>query len=197
MTPATILLRWSRFFEAVVACLALVSAWLALPTLILFTTLNVAGRWVGIGESATLYELGGDLFFLLVMSSFGHAYLRDGHVRVDIFRSRLEPRVIAWIELAGCLLVVMPLSWFLVEDGAEAARAAFVQGERAGALKDLPLQWLVKASVPLGFLGLFLAAAAVTARNVLFLLGVPGMPAPSGNSARRGGTRRVGPIDAL
>ena len=55
--------------------------------------------------------------------------------------------------------------------------------ERASALADLPLQWLVKASVPLGFLGLLLAAACVTVRNIVFLLGAQDAPSPSGHGA--------------
>lgn len=179
-------LRWSRILERSVACLALAFAWLALPLLILFTVLNVAGRWFRLGGSGLLYELGGDLFFVMVMLSFGYAYLRDGHVRVDIFRGRFAPRAVAWIELVGCLVIVIPLSWFLVDYGADVARAALAQGERASALGDLPLQWLVKASVPLGFLGLLLAAACVTVRNVLFLLGAQGAPSPSGDNAPHG-----------
>ncbi|HET8578676.1 MAG TPA: TRAP transporter small permease subunit, partial [Methylomirabilota bacterium] len=171
MTTSNTLLRWSRILDRSVASLALAFAWLALPLLILFTVLNVAGRWFRVGDSAALYELRGDLFFTLVMLSFGYAYLRDGHVRVDIFRGRFTPRTVASIELVGCLAIVMPLSAFLVDYGANAAWAAFAQGERAGAFGDLPLQWLVKASVPLGFLGLLLAAVCVTGRNILFLLG--------------------------
>ena len=162
--------------------LALAFAWLALPLLILFTVLNVAGRVLRLGGSAALYEAGGDLFFVLVMMSFGYAYLRDGHVRVDIFRGRLAPGAVASIELVGCLAIVMPLSWFLVAYGVEAAWVAFVQGERTSALGDLPLEWLVKAGVPLGFLGLLLAAACVTVRNALFLLGTGDAPAPGGDA---------------
>jgi TRAP-type mannitol/chloroaromatic compound transport system permease small subunit len=190
MTTSAALLRWSRILERSVACLAFGFAWLALPLLILFTALNVAGRWFRLGESAVLYELGGDLFFVLVMLSFGYAYLRDGHVRVDIFRGWITPRAVASIELVGCLAIVTPLSCFLVDYGAYAAWAAFVQGERASAFGDLPLQWLVKASVSLGFLGLFLAAAVITVRNILFLLGMQGAPSPGGDNALDGS--RVG-----
>jgi len=186
MTTSAVLLRWSRILEISVAGLALAFAWLALPLLILFTVLGVASRWFGVGETTALYELGGDLFFVLVMLSFGYAYLQDGHVRVDIFRGRLAPRVVASIELVGCLVIVTPLSWFLVDYAVDAAWTAFVQGERAGAFGDLPLQWLVKASVALGFLGVLLAAACVTVRNILFLLGTCGAPSPSNDDALYG-----------
>jgi TRAP-type mannitol/chloroaromatic compound transport system permease small subunit len=181
MAISTALLRWSRTLEGVVAGLALALAWLSLPLLILFAVLSAADRWFRLGGSGALYELSGDLFFVMVMLSFGYAYLRDGHVRVDIFRDRLSPRAVAWVELVGCLAVVIPLSSFLVAYGADAAGAALLQGERAAALGDLPLQWLVKAAVPIGFLGLLTAAACVTLRNICFLLGERGAPSPGGD----------------
>lgn len=182
MTTSALLLRGSRILDRAVAALALAFAWVALPLLILFPVFSVAGRQFRFG-SESLYELGGNLFFVLVMLSFGYAYLRDGHVRVDVFRSRLTLQRIAWIELLGCLVIVIPLSWFLVDFGAEAAWRAFAHGERASGLADLPLQWLIRASVPLGFLGLLLAAVSVALRNLLFLLGTHGAPAPEGDDA--------------
>ena len=143
--------------------------------------LNVAGRWLPLGGTAALYELGADLFFALVMLSFGCAYLLDGHVRVDIFRGRFGLRCIAWIELLGCLGIAIPLSWVLVSYGGEGAWRAFAQGERG--VGDLPVQWIVKASVPLGFLGLLLAAFCVAIRNALFLLGRHDAPSPGGDVA--------------
>jgi len=187
VTISVVLLRGCRMLDRSVTCLALAFAWLALPLLILLTVLNVAGRWIPLGGMEAFYDLGSDLFFTLVMLSFGYAYVADGHVRVDVVRGRLSPRRIASIELLGCLGIVIPLSWFLVDFGLDAARHAFSQGERG--VGDLPLQWVVRASVPLGFLGLLLAAASAAIRNALFLLGaqVAPAPAPEGVGDRPGG----------
>lgn len=178
MTGSTVLSRWSRMLDRLVTRLTLGVAWVVLPLLILLTVVNVVGRQFHAVGSDMLSDLGSDLFFVLVMLSFGHAYLRDGHVRVDILRGRLPPRSIAWLELFGCVVIVIPLSGFLVGYGTDAAWRALAQGERAGAFGDLPLQWLVKASVPLGFLALLLAAVCVTIRNALVLLGMEEVDAP-------------------
>lgn len=173
-----------RFLERVsvgldrfVAGLSLAAAWLALPLLVIVSVFHVVGRQFRDVGSESLYELGSALFFALVMFSLGYAYLRDGHVRVDVVRERLPARWIAWIELAGCLLVLVPLSSVLIAYGAGAAWGAFVRGERAEAL-DWLAPWAVKAAVPLGFLLLLLAGVSVTIRNALFLSGRARSPAP-------------------
>lgn len=165
-----------------VSRLTLGFSWFALLLLITVTVVHVVGRQFGDVGSGTLYEAGSELFFALVMLSFGYAYLRDGHVRIDILRDRMRARWLAWIELAGCLAILMPLSGYLIVYGGESAWMAWAQGERSGALLDLPLQWIVKATVPLGFLLLLLAGVSVVVRNGLFLLGREDGPAPGGTA---------------
>lgn len=174
--------RVSRGIDRWVSRLTLGFAWFALPLLIVVTVVHVVGRQFGDVGSGTLYELGSELFFALVMLSFGYAYLRDGHVRIDIVRDRMRARWLAWIELVGCLVILTPLSGYLIVYGGESAWLAFTQGERSGALMDLPLQWVVKATVPLGFLLLLLAGVSVVIRNFLFLLRREDGPAPGGKA---------------
>lgn len=174
--------RLSIGIDRWVSRLTLGFAWFALPLLIVVTLVHVVGRQFYDVGSGTLYELGSELFFALVMLSFGYAYLRDGHVRIDILRDRMRARWLAGIEVFGCLAILMPLSGYLIVYGAESAWLAWAQGERSGALMDLPLQWVVKATVPLGFLVLLLAGVSVVVRNWLFLLGREDGPAPGGKA---------------
>lgn len=180
--PIEAIARLGRGLDRWVSRLALGFAWVALPLLIVLTVVHVVGRQFGRVGSSTLYEAGAELFFALVMLSFGYAYLRDGHVRIDILRDRMRARWLAGIELAGCLAILMPLSGYLIVYGSEAAWLAFTQGERSDALLDLPLRWVIKATVPLGFLLLLLAGVSVVIRNVLFLLGREAGPAPGGRA---------------
>jgi TRAP-type mannitol/chloroaromatic compound transport system permease small subunit len=170
--------RLSDALDRWVSRLSLGMAWLALISLMALMLFHVIGRQFRDVSSEALAELGADLFFGLVMFSFGYAYLRDGHVRVDVFRDRLPARWIAWMEILGCLTILMPLSSVLILRGWEAAWLSLVQGERPSALTDLPVQWIVKATVPIGFLLLLLSALCVTMRNVLFLVGREPTPAP-------------------
>lgn len=170
--------RLSDALDRLVSRLTLCVAWFALLSLVVLTLFHVIGRQFRDVSSEALAELSADLFFSLVMLSFGYAYLRDGHVRVDVFRDRLPARWIAWLEILGCLTILIPLSSLLVLRGAEAAWLSLVQGERPSAMTDLPVEWIIKAAVPIGFLLLLLSGLCVMIRNVLFLIGQERAPAP-------------------
>jgi TRAP-type mannitol/chloroaromatic compound transport system permease small subunit len=160
-------------------------AWLLLASLLVVTAVHVLGRqFVDVGSEA-LSELAGDLFFALAMVSFGFAYLEDGHVRVDVLRESFSARRLAWIELLGCLLIAVPLGCLLVDYGGRSAWVSIVQRERSIAILDLPLQWVVKAAVPLGFLFFLLSAVSIAIQNWLFLLGHEPSPAPRGDRGGR------------
>jgi len=94
----------------------------------------------------------------------------------------MSKRRIAWIELFGGLAILVPLSGLLVVYGGQAAWLSFRQGERVGGL-DLPFEWVLKATVPLGFLLLLLSAASAALRNALFLRGQAEGLAPQGEDA--------------
>jgi len=141
----------------------------ALPLIIICGMGTVVGRHLRIGPSAELKELESILFFAILMLSFGYAYLRNAHVRIDIVSQHVPVRTRAAIELLGCVAVVFPFCLVLMWDGGESAWRSFAQGERL-AIGDWPLQWLVRLAVPLGALLLLAAAVAISARCLLLLL---------------------------
>lgn len=170
--------RLSRGLDRLVSGFTLAVAWMALPSLIVLTLFHVAGRQFRDVSSEALAQGEVDLFFAFVMLSFGYAYLRDGHVRVDVFRDRMGGTCTAWIEIFGCLAILVPLSCLLMFRGAASTWLSFAQGERSGFLADLPYEWLIKASVPFGFTLLLLAGLCVVLRNALFLMGTEAAQAP-------------------
>jgi TRAP-type mannitol/chloroaromatic compound transport system permease small subunit len=143
---------------------------LAIPLMVACGAWLVFGRHLRIGPDADLKEAIGLAFFLLVMGSFGYAYLRDAHVRVDLASRHFSAKTRAAIELAGCIGVLMPICGLLIWHGAEATWRSFVQAERL-AVSDLPLQWLVRLGVPAGALLLLAAAICICARCLRTLRG--------------------------
>jgi len=156
--------------ERAIAAISLGIARLAIPLMILLGAGLVFGRHLRIGPDADLKEAIGLSFFLLVMGSFGYAYLCDAHVRVDTASRHFSARARAAIELIGCIAVLMPICGVLIWYGAEAAWLSFQQGERL-AVSELPLQWLVRLGVPAGALLLLAAALCVCARCIRTLRG--------------------------
>jgi hypothetical protein len=93
----------------------------------------------------------------------------------------------AWFNLL-CLIAVtatdvtilLPICAILIYHGADSALTAFLGGETPEAFSGLPIQWVVKSTVPIGYLLLFLSGTCVMTRNFLFLIGKEPAPAPQG-----------------
>lgn len=80
--------RLSRRLDWFVSGLTLAVGWVVILVLIFLMLFHVLGRQVQDVRSEARAEIAADRFFILVMLSFGYAYLRDGHVRVDVLRHR-------------------------------------------------------------------------------------------------------------
>ncbi|HEV8094181.1 MAG TPA: TRAP transporter small permease subunit [Burkholderiales bacterium] len=156
--------------ERAIAAVSLFIARLTIPLLVVLGAWLVPGRHLRFGPDADLKEMMALAFFVLVMGSFGYAYLSDAHVRVDLASRRMAARTRAVIELAGCVAVLMPICAILIWYGGDAAWRSYLQAEHL-AMSDLPLQWLVRLAVPASALLLLAAAVCVCARCVRILLG--------------------------
>lgn len=155
--------------ERVIAAISLFIARLTIPLLVVLGAWLVPGRHLRFGPDADLKEMMALAFFVLVMGSFGYAYLSDAHVRVDLMSRRMAARTRAVIELAGCVAVLMPICAILIWYGGDAAWRSYLQAEHL-AMSDLPLQWLVRLAVPASALLLLAAAVCVCGRSVRTLL---------------------------
>jgi len=160
--------------------ITLACAWFNLLSLIAVTATDVTIRQIAHVGSDKLKEIESSLFLALVMTSLGYTYLRDGHVRIDIFREKMSARTRALVELMGCLTILLPICAILIYHGADSALTAFLGGETPEAFSGLPIQWVVKSTVPIGYLLLFLSGTCVMTRNFLFLIGKEPAPAPQG-----------------
>jgi len=63
--------------------------------------------WIWLQESVTYMHAA--LFLVGAAYTLGH----EGHVRVDIFYQRFTPRVRAWVDLGGSLLLLLPVCLFI------------------------------------------------------------------------------------
>jgi len=111
-----------------------------------------------------LYSAG----FLLGMS---FAYAGDNHVRVDVIHERLSARHQAWIELYGILLFLLPFIALILIYSLPFVADSYAFGEVSQAPGGLPLRWLIKAALPLGFGLLLLTTIARLNRVWVFLFG--------------------------
>src|SRR5262245_19036563 len=58
--------------------------------------------------STPIQELEWHLHGALFLFWLGYAYVRNVHVRIDVFTANLSPRKAAWLELAGIFAFAIP-----------------------------------------------------------------------------------------
>lgn len=188
------LLTISNGIDAGLGAIARVFGWcfLILMTVIVFDIvtrkigfqLSIFGLDLG---STRLQELEWHLHAFLYLTWIAFCYVRNAHVRIDVFTSGLSPRRHAWLELLGCaifaapyLVVALPHSWaFFLQ--------SFGQNESSAAPNGLPWRWIVKFFLFFGFASVFVAVVSVALRRIVFLFGPPrlaaeAMPAAAGQA---------------
>ncbi len=147
--------------EAFIRGAGIATAWLTVVPIAFFTGLQMLDRKLRLGVSAFLPDLSTSLLFILIFMTFGFTYLRDGHVRVDVFRRHWTQRCLAWIELFGCLFVLLPLAVILTYYGWDGLMRTTKYAE--------PDIWARRLAAVAGPALLCLAGLVVTARNIAFL----------------------------
>jgi len=121
-----------------------------------------------------LYSVG----FLL---GLGYALQSDAHVRVDVVHERLSPRAQAWIELYGIILLLLPFCALILIYAVPFVSFSWAMDEVSASPGGLPLRWLIKAMLPIGFALLAIAAISRLTRVWSFLFGTPlALPLSSG-----------------
>src|SRR5690606_5217609 len=94
-------------------------------------------------------------------------------VRVDVVYANLSPRKQAWIDLFGCLFLLLPFAGFLIYYSVPYAIEAWVLNERSEMPSGLPARYVIKGILCIGLILLFVQGISVVIRKALFLAGYP------------------------
>ena len=122
-------------------------------------------------HSTFLQELEWHIHTVAFTLSFGFAYLRGAHVRIDVIRDRLSRTARARLELAGIILLLVPFAALILWVGVTFAHQAFVQNEGSTSAQGIPHRWIIKSLIPVGMVLLLTAAAATAMRAWCYLRG--------------------------
>lgn len=137
----------------------------------------------GLG-STRLQELEWHFHTALFALWIGYGYVRNVHVRVDVAVGGLAERRRMWIELFCCLLLALPFAVIVTYFGSAFAYQSFQQMESSPSPVGLPMRWIPKTLVAVGFCLLTLAILAVLARLVVALFGRPELAARAAGEVR-------------
>ena len=146
--------------------------WLLLLGIIV---INVVARYVFDQGRIELEELQWHIYSVGFLFGMSYAYQADAHIRVDVLHERMRPRTQAWIELYGILLFLMPFIALILIFGLPFVLSSYDLSEVSASPGGLPLRWLIKAALPMGFGLLLLSVISRLLRvwHFLFLAETP------------------------
>ncbi len=164
--------RLSRRLDEIVRRIGDSVSWLWIGLLLTIMT-NVVMRYV-FGEGRIEFEeLQWHLYSAGFLVGLSYCVVSDDHVRVDFIRDRQRPRIRAWVDLYGILLLLIPFVALVVFYGVPFVTYSFRSSEVSVAPGGLAYRWLIKSMLVLGFMLLGLAAWSRLLRLSCFLFGAP------------------------
>ena len=152
-------------------------SWLSLA-MVLVVFGDVISRYAFRTTHGGIQELEWYLFGTLYLLAAGYTLLHDEHVRVDILYSKLTPRgrarldfVLFWVFFFPSCLLVIYTAWPFV-------RSSWSVWEGSPDPGGLPLRWLLKSMIIVGFVLLLLQGISQTIKSFYVAMGWES-PAPA------------------
>ncbi|WP_339744834.1 TRAP transporter small permease subunit [uncultured Maricaulis sp.] len=156
--------------------------WFALG-LVIATATVVIQRYVFGYASTKLAESVIYMHALLFLLASASTLLSDGHVRVDIFYSKMSERGKAWVDLIGTYLALIPTSALILWASTGYMNSTWRILERSREADGLPLVFALKTAIPLFAILMILQGLSMAARAALTIAGQEAPPTPANASA--------------
>lgn len=152
-------ISWFTAFLVVLICIDVLMRYL----------FNFSLIWVG--------ELEIYFFALCFLLGSGYAFKHDKHVRVDLFYSKFSEKGKARVNLIGGLLFLLPWTLIVIIVASRYAYFSFIIGESSPQVGGLPALYILKFSIVVGFILMFLQGISSVSKSLLILLNKDTKPA--------------------
>ncbi len=139
--------------------------------LVLVVMADVAMRYFMNISFSSLRELEWHFYSAIFLLGGAYTLRHDAHVRVDIFYQRFSDRGRALINVLGCLLMLFPGCWLVVETSMPFVAFSWGMHEISPDPGGLPFRWALKALIPIGFGLMGLQGVSFFFKNLLVLMG--------------------------
>lgn len=170
-------LRLADEIDRLSTATAAVVRWGLLANALLITGNALSRKFLGMAL-ASAFDLQWHFFAGVVLLMAAYTLKRDEHVRVDLLAGRFGERGMAWLDLIGLVVVLVPICAAMIWVSWPQFLDAFVQGQTRASREstsDLPA-WIIKGFIPLGFAHLALQGLAEAIRCVACLRGLVSRP---------------------
>lgn len=147
--------------------------WLVLLGVIV---LNVVLRYGFASGRIEFEEAQWHLYAVGFLGALAYCVKTDSHIRVDVLSERLSPRMRAWIDLYGILLLGLPFCALILFFSVAFVRDSYLSSEISASPGGLPARFLVKSALPMGIGLVAFAFISRLLRIGRFLFGSPSPP---------------------
>ncbi|MFL7013352.1 TRAP transporter small permease subunit [Enterovibrio norvegicus] len=166
---------FSDMIDRATRFIAMFGGWLGVM-LVIAVCYDVVTRYFGVPKPAGLnstmiQESEYWLHSFLIACSIGYAYLKDAHVRVDLFRPNFSGRTKLWIELFGLIAAVIPYSLLGLWLSWPYTVKSFLSGEISKSQNGLSDLWILKGGLVVLFVLIFFAGISKFIKIIAALRG--------------------------
>lgn len=145
-------------------------SWLIL-LLVLLVNYDVAMRYFFLRGSIAIQELQWHLFALIFLIGSAYTLKKNQHVRLDLlYNHTFDRKHRAWVDLFGGLFFLIPFCLLITFTATNFAIQSFTHMESSPDPGGLSFRWILKASIPIGFILLMLQGLSETIKSLNIIL---------------------------
>lgn len=155
--------------DRIILAIGRTASWLTAVLMVLILV-QVVLRYLFKTSFVSLEELQWHLYAVIIMLGLSFAYVKDSHIRLDIFHARFSKPAKDRVEILGILFLLWPMILVFFLHSLPFVAESFRIGERSDAPMGLCCRWAIKAVIPVGFGLLFLGSLSRLIRVVFSVL---------------------------
>ena len=154
--------------DAISMMVGKIASWLSL-VLVLVVFLDVVMRYLINTSLVFMQELEWHLFAFTFLLGACYTYFRDGHVRIDILYQKMSEKEKAWTNLLGAILFLLPGCILIIVTSVPWVYASIKVCEGSPDPGGIPMRFILKSCLPIGFGFLFLQGVAVAMKSLMVI----------------------------